>query len=228
VDNKWYNLGAHFIWIGNRTRQIDHAHVEYFRGIQNPIGIKVGPKMPPLELIELINILNPDKIVGKITLITRYGAKNVANILPTHIKAIQQAGLQDVVLWSCDPMHGNTYKTENGYKTRAVESIVQELVNTFQCHLENGSRLGGIHVELTGENVTECVGGPQNLIFHDLEERYVTYCDPRLNYMQAMEVSFLVAGLLKTKTTGDEDDRLRDVNRVKRILNNNGGLKSRL
>ena len=199
VQNKYYNLGTHMLWIGNRTRQLNHAHVEYFRGISNPIGVKVGPDFPPDDLIELINILNPLRIPGKVTLITRYGAKNVTQWLPDHIRAIRNAGLSNVVLWLCDCVHGNTYTAESGYKTRNFDSVLAELKTTFEVHEANNSRLGGVHMEMTGENVTECVGGPQELISEDLSQRYVTYCDPRLNYLQSMELSFLLTDLLRAK-----------------------------
>ncbi|KAA8913010.1 DAHP synthetase [Sphaerosporella brunnea] len=189
---KWYNTSAHFIWIGDRTRQLDGAHVEYFRGIENPIGIKVGPSMEDAELVRLLDIVNPNKEIGKITLITRYGCDKVAGKLPGHIKAVAESG--HVVVWQCDPMHGNTRSSEAGVKTRQFGSIISELSTAIRVHKELGSRLGGVHLELTGENVTECVGGSQGLTDKDLSLNYTTYCDPRLNNKQALEAAFLIAG----------------------------------
>ncbi|MED5374039.1 MAG: 3-deoxy-7-phosphoheptulonate synthase class II [Myxococcota bacterium] len=190
-----YNLGAHFLWIGDRTRQLDHAHIEYFRGIQNPIGVKCGPSMQPDELVQVVRALNPDDIPGRITLITRYGAGRVAELLPGHIRAIQDAGL--TVTWSCDPMHGNTRSTEQGLKTRDVANILGELKAVMDTHQACGSVLGGVHFEMTGEDVTECVGGPQGLADHHLSHAYETFCDPRLNYAQALEIAFLIAQRLR-------------------------------
>lgn len=201
VQNKYYNLGAHMIWIGNRTRQLDGAHMEYFRGIANPLGVKVGPGMPPADLIEIITMLNPQRVPGRITLITRYGADKVEANLPMHIEAIKNAGLQNVVLWTVDCVHGNTYTSDSGYKTRKFDEVLRELQITFMCHQRNGSRLGGCHLEMTGDDVTECVGGPQNLTSEHLRQRYVTYCDPRLNYLQSMEMSFLLTDLLRGKVS---------------------------
>lgn len=194
-----YNLGTHFLWIGNRTRQLDGAHVEYFRGVANPIGIKVGAEMAndPSELISLISRINPTNEPGKITLITRLGKDKVTKCLPTLIFAVRNAGAR--VLWSSDPMHGNTYTADGGIKTRQFDDILAELTTTFRVHEQNGSILGGVHFELTGENVTECVGGPQNLSEKELHLRYTSYCDPRLNYIQSMEMSFLLAKLLQDR-----------------------------
>lgn len=193
VDGKFYNLGTDFLWIGDRTRQLDHAHVEYFRGIENPIGIKVGPSTKPDELVELIRTLwrEPERNPGKITLITRYGHDKVASLLPQHIAAVQAAGLK--VIWSCDPCHGNTIVAENGYKTRPFDRIFGELRETLDAHRRAGSVLGGVHFELTGENVTECIGGPEGINEVDLPLRYTSYCDPRLNYSQSMEIALLLA-----------------------------------
>ncbi|KAH7467103.1 hypothetical protein PRIC1_011142 [Phytophthora ramorum] len=193
VDGKYYNVGTDFLWIGDRTRQLDHAHIEYFRGIENPIGIKVGPSMAVDELVPLIRKLwkDPEANPGKITLITRYGSGKVADLLPKHIAAVKAAGLK--VIWSCDPCHGNTIVAENGYKTRPFDRIFGELEQTLEIHREAGTSLGGVHFELTGENVTECIGGPQGIDEGDLPLRYTSYCDPRLNYSQSMEVAFLLA-----------------------------------
>lgn len=198
--HNYYNLGSHFLWIGNRTRALNGAHVEYFRGIANPIGIKIGPDLAkdPKELVNLIKILNPTNEKGKITLISRLGKKNVSACLPALIHAVREAQL--VVLWSCDPMHGNTFAAENGLKTRKFDDILHEITDTFHVHKSCGSRLGGVHFELTGEHVTECVGGPENLSADDLKLRYTSFCDPRLNYLQSMEMSFLLADLLRKYT----------------------------
>ena len=198
ADAAWYNLGTHFLWIGDRTRQLDHAHVEYFRGIMNPVGIKCGPSSDAAELVALIRRLwgpepCPSRAPGKIVLITRMGAGAVRAKLPGLIRAVQAGGFSAPVVWTCDPMHGNTKVSGNGYKTREFDDILAELKHTFEVHREEGSHLGGVHFELTGENVTECTGGPQKLLESDLPHRYTTYCDPRLNYAQGMELSFLIA-----------------------------------
>ena len=171
----FYNLGAHFLWIGNRTRALDGAHVEYFRGIRNPIGIKVDADMTGGELITLLDRLDPAKEPGKITLITRFGADKIWSDLPKLIQAVQNAGRQYTTVWACDPMHGNTYTSSNGLKTRSFDAILAELKGTFEVHEQYGSHLGGVHFELTGENVTECVGGPQELGEHHLPINYTTY-----------------------------------------------------
>ncbi|MCJ1341738.1 Aromatic/aminoadipate aminotransferase 1 [Bachmanniomyces sp. S44760] len=188
----WYNTSAHFLWIGDRTRQLDGAHVEYFRGLRNPIGIKVGPSMKGDELVALLNIVNPTKEVGKVTLITRYGENNVESLLGMHVEAVKASG--HVVVWQCDPMHGNTRSTPTGIKTRQFSSILNEVSSALKIHRQHGSFLGGVHLELTGEAVTECVGGSEGLTDEDLSLNYTTYCDPRLNEKQALELAFLVAG----------------------------------
>lgn len=187
-----YNTSAHFIWVGDRTRQPDHAHIEYFRGIENPIGIKVGPSTSTSDLTELLDIVNPRKEVGKVTLITRYGHGKVEELLPIHIEAVRKTG--HVVVWQCDPMHGNTRSTSSGIKTRSFASILSELSSALKIHKQCGSILGGVHLELTGDAVTECTGGSVGLQDEDLGERYETFCDPRLNEKQALELAFLVAG----------------------------------
>ncbi|KAI9916940.1 hypothetical protein PsorP6_017151 [Peronosclerospora sorghi] len=193
INGKYYNVGTDFLWIGDRTRQLDHAHVEYFRGIGNPIGIKIGPSMAVDDLVPLIRKLwkDPEENPGKITLITRYGSDKVSDFLPKHIAAVEVAGLK--VIWSCDPCHGNTIVAENGYKTRPFDRIFSELEQTLEIHRKAGTSLGGVHFELTGENVTECIGGPEGIDERDLPLRYTSYCDPRLNYSQSMEVAFLLA-----------------------------------
>jgi 3-deoxy-7-phosphoheptulonate synthase len=191
----WYNLGTHLAWIGDRTRQLDGAHVEYFRGIRNPIGVKVGNSMEPAELLELIRILNPDNEPGRLTLIHRFGAETIASRLPALASAVRRSGCQ--VLWSCDPMHGNTLTARNGIKTRSFDEIMSEVISAFRIHKECGTRLSGIHLELTGEDVTECTGGPANLTESDLTRDYRSTVDPRLNYEQAMEIAFLIAEQMK-------------------------------
>ena len=196
----WYNTSAHFLWIGDRTRQPDGAHVEYFRGLENPIGIKVGPTMTSPELVQLLDTVNPGKEIGKVTLITRYGETKISSLLPSHISAVKQSG--HVVVWQCDPMHGNTRTTPSGIKTRHFASILGEVSSALRIHEECGSFLGGVHLELTGEAVTECVGGSEGLTDEDLSLNYTTYCDPRLNEKQALELAFLVAGHYRERKMG--------------------------
>ncbi|MCJ1276332.1 Aromatic/aminoadipate aminotransferase 1 [Puttea exsequens] len=191
-EEGWYNTSAHFLWIGDRTRQIAGAHVEFFRGLENPIGIKIGPTMTTSELTFLLDTVNPSKFIGKVTLITRYGEHKIASLLPSHIQAVRESG--HVVVWQCDPMHGNTRSTPSGVKTRQFSSILSEVGSALKIHREEGSFLGGVHLELTGEAVTECVGGSEGLTEGDLGLNYTTYCDPRLNEKQALELAFLVAG----------------------------------
>ncbi|SAL99347.1 hypothetical protein [Absidia glauca] len=190
-QEKYYNAGAHFLWIGDRTRQPDGAHVEYMRGIENPIGIKVGPTTVPEDLVELLNTVNPTKAIGKVTLITRFGAGKVEAYLPQHIEAVRQSG--HIPVWVCDPMHGNTKNASGGVKTRHFVDIIQELSEAFRVHKDCGSKLNGVHFELTGDSVTECVGGSMDLKDEDLSTNYQTHCDPRLNYEQALDVAFLIA-----------------------------------
>lgn len=187
----WYNLGTHMAWIGDRTRAVDGAHIEYFRGIRNPIGLKVGNSMAPDELIDVIKILNPDNEPGRLTLIHRFGAEKIRAKLPVLADAVLRSGCN--VLWSCDPMHGNGLTARNGIKTRSFDDIMSEIITAFRIHKEVGSRLSGIHLELTGEDVTECIGGPGNLSESDLTRDYRSQVDPRLNYEQAMEIAFLIA-----------------------------------
>ena len=189
---QWYNLTTHFPWIGMRTAKLDGAHVELFRGISNPIGIKIGPGMTPEWLTGLLRILNPENEPGRLTLIHRFGAEQVEQHLPEIIKVVQDADAQ--VLWMCDPMHGNTETTKDGLKTRRFDNILKELEAAFRTHQELGTYLGGVHFELTGENVTECTGGARGLTDGDLKRAYRTQVDPRLNYEQAMEMAMQVAG----------------------------------
>ena len=191
----YYNTSAHFLWIGDRTRQLTGAHIEYIRGIENPIGIKVGPTLESEELVRLLETVNPDRHVGKVTLITRYGEHKIAALLPSHIHAVRNSG--HIVVWQCDPMHGNTLSTPSGIKTRKFSAILSEVSSALRIHREEGSELNGVHLELTGEAVTECVGGSEGLTEEDLNLNYTTYCDPRLNEKQALELAFLVAGHYK-------------------------------
>ena len=182
---------GHMIWIGDRTRQIDGAHVEFCRGVQNPIGLKCGPSLKLEELVQLCEILNPENEPGRLTLITRFGAESIGDHLPHLIQGIKKAGLR--VVWSCDPMHGNTIKSSNGYKTRPFDSILSEVKQFFQVHIAEGTYPGGVHIEMTGKDVTECTGGLQSIHDEDLLSRYHTACDPRLNASQSLELAFLVA-----------------------------------
>ncbi len=191
--DRWYNLSTHFPWIGMRTAQLDGAHVEFFRGIANPIGIKIGSGMDRGWLQELLRVLNPNNEPGRITLIHRFGAGAVDEGLPVIIDAVREAGAN--VLWVCDPMHGNTESTAEGIKTRRFDNVLNELKTAFAIHQANGSRLGGVHLELTGENVTECIGGARGLTEKDLVRSYKSQVDPRLNYEQAMEIAMEIAGL---------------------------------
>ena len=191
-----YNTSAHFVWIGDRTRFKDSAHVEFCRGIQNPIGIKCGPSLNPDDLIQFLDILNPKDEAGRITLITRFGHNKVKDYLPQLIRKVQEEGRS--VVWSCDPMHGNTIKSSEGVKTRRFDQILSEAKDNIQIHKVEGSYAGGIHLEMTGQNVTECTGGLDDISEADLSDRYHTHCDPRLNANQAIELAFLIADELKT------------------------------
>jgi 3-deoxy-7-phosphoheptulonate synthase len=194
----WYNLSTHFPWIGDRTRSLDGAHVEYFRGIRNPIGLKLGPKATPEEAVALVQRLNPANEPGHLTLIHRFGAALVDKCLPPLVEAVRRADRQ--VLWCCDPMHGNTESTRSGVKTRRFESILHELERSFQILRDCGTHLGGVHFELTGDPVTECIGGASGVTEEDLARDYRTPLDPRLNYDQAMEMALLLARLMARKT----------------------------
>ncbi len=187
----WYNLGTHFPWIGDRTRGLDGAHVEYFRGVENPIGVKIGPSIEATELLALVEILNPNNVPGRVTLIHRFGSELVDRHLPPLIDAVRDSGR--IVTWCCDPMHGNTLVTKTGVKTRSFDDILRELDQAFAIHEASGSVLGGVHFELTGENVTECIGGARGLSEADLDKAYKSDVDPRLNYEQAMEMALLIA-----------------------------------
>ena len=195
TSGDYYATSGHMLWIGDRTRQPDHGHVEYFRGIKNPIGLKCGPSLKPDGLLRLIDMLNPDDEAGRLTLICRFGADKVAEHLPGLIRAVEREGR--TVVWSCDAMHGNTIKASSGYKTRPFDRIMGEIRTFFEVHQAEGTYAGGVHLEMTGKNVTECTGGARAISDADLHDRYHTYCDPRLNAEQAIEVAFMVAELLK-------------------------------
>ncbi|MAQ56096.1 MAG: 3-deoxy-7-phosphoheptulonate synthase class II [Rhodospirillales bacterium] len=195
LTGRWYDCSAHMLWIGDRTRQLDSAHVEFLRGVENPLGLKCGPSLEPDELIKLIDILNPENDAGRLTLICRMGADGVAEHLPPLIKAVEKEGR--TVVWSCDPMHGNTIKASNGYKTRPFDMILKEVDAFFDIHRSEGTYAGGVHFEMTGQDVTECTGGAQAITEENLSDRYHTFCDPRLNANQSLELSFQIAERLK-------------------------------
>ncbi len=195
LTGKWYGCSAHLLWIGDRTRQLGGAHVEYMRGVENPIGLKCGPTMETDELLRLIEALNPTNIPGRLTLIARMGADKVEAKLPALVRAVKRAGAK--VVWACDPMHGNTIKSSTGYKTRPFERILAEVRGFFAVHQAEGSHAGGVHFEMTGQDVTECTGGAKAVTDQTLADRYHTHCDPRLNASQALELAFLIAGALK-------------------------------
>lgn len=197
-----YDCSAHMLWMGERTRQLDHAHVEFFRGIHNPIGVKIGPTATPDELIATIDALNSNNTPGRLTLITRMGADNLAANLPALIRRVKEEGRH--VVWSSDPMHGNTVKTSNGFKTRNFDAVIREIRQFFAIHQAEGSYAGGIHLEMTGENVTECTGGAYEISERDLEKRYLTQCDPRLNADQVLELAFLVSETLAKARNGQD------------------------
>jgi 3-deoxy-7-phosphoheptulonate synthase len=202
TSGDWYATSGHMLWIGDRTRQPDHAHVEYCRGVKNPIGLKCGPSLTADGLLRLIDILNPHDEPGRLTLICRFGADKLGDHLPALIRAVQKGGR--TVVWSCDPMHGNTIKAGSGYKTRPFDMIMNEVRDFFAVHRAEGTHAGGIHLEMTGKNVTECTGGARALTDADLSDRYHTYCDPRLNAEQALEIAFLTAELIKRERQARE------------------------
>jgi len=191
----WYDCSAHMLWAGHRTRALDGAHIEFLRGIGNPVGLKVGPGLAPDELIRLVDVLNPANEPGRLTLISRMGADNIAKALPPLVRAVAREGRK--VVWACDPMHGNTIKSSNGYKTRPFDRILDEVRGFFAVHQAEGTYAGGVHVEMTGQDVTECLGGAQAITEQALGDRYHTHCDPRLNANQALELAFLTAEALK-------------------------------
>ena len=195
TTGEYHDTSAHFVWIGDRTRQPDGAHVEFCRGIKNPIGLKCGPSLKSDELIKLCNILNPENEPGRLTLISRFGHDSADKFLPTLIRAVKKEGLK--VVWSCDPMHGNTIKAATGFKTRPFDNVLKEVKDVFAIHQSEGTYAGGLHVEMTGQDVTECTGGAQKISDDDLQNRYRTHCDPRLNASQALELAFLISGEIK-------------------------------
>ena len=195
LTGDWFDCSAHFLWIGDRTRDPHGAHVEFLRGVGNPIGVKAGPTLPPDELLRLCDILNPDNEPGRLTVIARMGADGVAQGLPPLVRAVQREGRS--VVWSCDPMHGNTIKAASGYKTRPYDHVLAEVRGFFDVHKAEGSYAGGVHVEMTGQNVTECIGGMQAIGDGDLADRYHTHCDPRLNASQSLELAFQLAAMLR-------------------------------
>ncbi len=201
----WYNVSAHFVWIGDRTRQLDGAHVEFMRGIKNPIGLKCGPSLPPDDLLRLIDVLNPTNEPGRLTLISRMGADKVEEKLPALLRAVQREG--KVVGWVADPMHGNTIKSPTGYKTRPFERILKEVTGFFAAHAAEGTHPGGVHFEMTGQDVTECTGGAQAITDSGLSLRYHTHCDPRLNGAQSLELAFLIAEELQRLRAGESKKR---------------------
>jgi len=201
TSGDWYACSAHMLWIGDRTRQPDGAHVEFLRGVRNPIGIKAGPSLPPDELIRLIDVLNPENEPGRLTVIARMGADKVETGLPPLLRKVQSEGRK--VLWACDPMHGNTIKASNGYKTRVCDNILSEVSGFFAAHRTEGTHPGGVHFEMTGQDVTECLGGAQEITEESLAARYHTHCDPRLNASQALELAFLVAERLQAERSDE-------------------------
>ena len=194
TSGDWYATSGHFLWAGDRTRQLDHAHIEYLRGIKNPIGAKIGPGLQPEAVLTLIDVLNPQNEPGRLTLISRFGADKVGKHLPALIRAVKREGKH--VVWACDPMHGNTFTSAGGRKTRHFEDILAEVGGFVRAHQAEGTWPGGVHVELTGENVTECLGGADGLSAADLDDRYETMCDPRLNARQSLDLAFGVAELI--------------------------------
>jgi 3-deoxy-7-phosphoheptulonate synthase len=192
-----YDVSGHFIWIGERTRQMDGAHVDFASKVRNPIGVKLGPKTTVEDALALIEKLDPNREPGRLTFITRMGASKIREILPALVEGVTKSGAQ--VLWVCDPMHGNTFETSNGYKTRQFEDVLDEVRGFFEVHKKLGTHPGGIHIELTGDDVTECLGGGNQISEKDLESRYETACDPRLNHSQSLELAFLVAEMLRDR-----------------------------
>ncbi len=195
ITGDWYDTSAHMLWIGDRTRQLDGAHVEYLKGVKNPIGVKAGPSMDPEDLVKLCAELNPENEAGRLNVIVRMGAGKVGDGMPALIRAVEKEGMK--IVWSCDPMHGNTIKSSNNYKTRPFDAILTEMKEFFQIHKAEGTHAGGVHLEMTGKSVTECIGGSFTVTEEDLSSRYHTHCDPRLNADQSLEIAFLIADSLK-------------------------------
>ncbi len=213
LSGDWYDTSAHMLWVGARTHQLENAQIEFIRGIKNPIGLKCSPALEIDELLRLIDVLNPDNIAGRLTLIARMGHEQVEEKLAPLVRAVKREGRQ--VVWSCDPMHGNTIKSKSGYKTRPFDSILAEVRGFFAVHKAEGTHPGGIHIEMTGQNVTECVGGADAIADEDLSSRYHTHCDPRLNANQALELAFLISDELKD-IRADQDHNVdhRDLSAV--------------
>ena len=195
TTGKWYDVSAHMLWVGDRTRQIDGSHIEFLKGIENPIGIKVGPSTDSEELVKILEVLNPNNESGRVTMICRMGSEKINSILPNIINTVKKEGSN--VVWACDPMHGNTIKSNTGYKTRPLANIFSEIQKFFQIHKSIGTYPGGVHLEMTGQDVTECMGGLQEITDKDLKNRYHTFCDPRLNASQSLELAFLISDFLK-------------------------------
>jgi 3-deoxy-7-phosphoheptulonate synthase len=201
LTGDWYDCSAHLLWAGDRTRQPDGAHIEFLRGIHNPLGLKCGPSLTPDELLRLIDVLSPENQPGRLVLICRMGADNVERLLAPLVRAVGREGRR--VIWSCDPMHGNTIKSAAGYKTRPFDRILTEVQRFFAVHQAEGSHAGGLHFEMTGQDVTECIGGAQAITEQRLADRYHTHCDPRLNASQSLELAFLIADTMKTRRVGN-------------------------
>jgi 3-deoxy-7-phosphoheptulonate synthase len=200
ASGRWYGGSAHLLWLGERTREVEGAHVEFLRGLHNPIGIKVGPTATPSDLQRLLDRVDPERVPGRVVLISRMGAGKLPDRLPALVRSLREA--QREVVWCCDPMHGNTVSSANGYKTRDFTAIVTEVRDFFAVHDAEGSHAGGLHFEMTGQDVTECRGGAQGLTDASLEERYRSACDPRLNGSQSLELAFMVAEMLKAGRKG--------------------------
>ena len=197
TSGDWYDTSAHMLWIGERTRQLEGAHVNFLKGVSNPLGVKLGPTASADDLLRLSDVLNPDNVAGRLSVIVRMGADKIRDGLPKLVKAAQENGKH--VVWSCDPMHGNTVKSSTGYKTRVFDRILDEVRGFFEVHAAMGSHAGGMHIEMTGQDVTECVGGAQQITEQDLRDRYHTHCDPRLNASQSLELAFQIAELLQSE-----------------------------
>ena len=199
LSNEWYDCSAHMLWIGERTRQIDHAHVEFLRGVRNPVGVKIGPSATADDVLDLCETLNPDRQPGKLTLISRMGKHKIQSCLPPLLRAVRDA--EHPVVWACDPMHGNTFTAPTGQKTRHFDDILAEIAGFFAAHADAGTWPGGVHVELTGDNVTECLGGGDEILDSHLAQRYESVCDPRLNSSQSLDLAFRTAELLRSGNT---------------------------
>jgi 3-deoxy-7-phosphoheptulonate synthase len=195
LTGDWYDCSAHMLWIGERTRQPDGAHVEFFSGVHNPLGVKLGPSAAPEDVLALCEQLNPERIPGRLTLVTRMGAHRVSELLPPLLRALRDS--EHPVVWVCDPMHANTVTTAAGRKTRRFDDILAEIEGFFAAHREEGSWPGGVHLEFTGDDVTECTGGAEAVLEEELDARYVTLCDPRLNARQSLDLAFRVAELMR-------------------------------